>query len=57
MNTPSSLCGFTLELLESFLATFYATTSPSTWVVLFLLGIVEECDKFVVVVVISNCVK
>ncbi len=57
MNTPSSLCGFTLELLESFLATFYATTFPNIWVVIFSLGIVEECDKFVVVATISNCVK
>ncbi len=57
MNTPSPLCSFTPKLLEFFFATFYVTTFPTTWVVLFSLGIVEECDKFVVVVAFSNCVK
>ncbi len=57
MNTPSLLCNFVIELLENFLATFCVYASLDTWVVLFSIGIVEECDKFVVVVVVMNWVE
>jgi hypothetical protein len=40
--TPSLLCSYAPELLKSFPATFYASASPNSWVVMFSLAVAEE---------------
>ncbi len=39
MSTLSSFCGCALELLKSFPITFYVSTSPNSWVVMFSLAV------------------